>query len=127
MTTTKIVNFSIDDVELLYSIPRPGGDISTILRAFVFLNRSATPPFSLFQACFTKALQSGILVENNCSYQMSKEWYQRIHAHDESAGNEIESMLEFQDEFVGEEVVVELDVQANIDQRQYEQLVREVQ
>jgi len=127
MTATKTVTFSIDDVELLYSVPRPGGDVSTILRAFVFLNRAATPPFSLFQTCFTKALQSGILVESNCSYQMSKEWYQRIHAHDESAGNEIESMLEFQDEFVGVEVVVVRDVQANIDQQQYEQFARELQ
>ena len=126
MATNK-VTFSVDDVELLYSVPQPGGDLATIVRTFVFLNRSAAPPFSVVRDCFTKALQSAILSANGDHYQIAPDWYGRIHAHDESEGNEIESMLAFQDDFVGKEVPVVVAAQAGFTEKDYEELLQDVQ
>ncbi|MHC2071092.1 hypothetical protein ACYFX5_26770 [Bremerella sp. T1] len=122
--TTNTVAFSVDDVEILYSIPLPGGDIATIVRAFTFLNRSAPPPFSLIKDCFTKALQSGIMVENDGHFQIVPEWYKRIHGYDASEGNEIESMLAFQDEFVGEELSVVAALQASFTEKAYSAILQ---
>jgi len=127
MSTTNKVTFSIDNVELLYSIPRPGGDLATIVRAFVFLNRSTSPAFSLLQECFTKALQAGILTATDGNYQVQPDWYERIHRFDESAGNEIESMLEFQDEFVGEEVPLVTSAKFSFTEEDYNAIVRGIQ
>ncbi len=127
MTTTNTATFSVDDVELLFSIPEPGGELTTIIRAFVFLNRSAVPSFSTVQDCFTKALQSGILVENDGQYRIATEWYQRIHANDDSVGNEIDSMLEFQDGFVGKGLPVLNDSQLTVSEDEYDKLVGEIQ
>lgn len=125
--TTNTVTFSVDDVELLYAIPQPGGDLALIVRTFAFLNRSAAPSFSVVQDCLTKALQSGIVIANDGRYQISPEWYERIHEHDESEGNEVESMLAFQDEFVGEELPVIADAQAGFTKEDYEAVLQSMQ
>ena len=127
MTTTNSVTFSVDDVELLYSIPKPGGDLTTIVRAFVFLNRCAAPSFLALRGCFTKALQSGIVVEDGGQFQIAQVWYERIHAHDDSIGNEIDAMLAFQDDFLGEEVPVLNAARFVVTEEEYDELVREVQ
>ncbi len=124
---TSSVKFSIDDVALLYSIPKAGGDLAVILRAFVFKNRAAPPSFTTLRDCFSKAMQSGILLDSDGQYQIEKEWYERIHAHDDSPGNEIDSMLDFQEEIEGEEVPVVNNVQFAITKDNYDELVRELQ
>ncbi len=100
------VTFSVDDAELLYSIPEPGGNIAQIVRAYMFINRTVPPPYSLLHDCFTKAIQCGILQKDDCYYYVTSEWYERIHAHDGREGNEIESMLVFQEDFVGKQLPV---------------------
>ncbi len=117
--TTNTVTFSTDDVEILYCIPSPGGDIAAIVRTFTFLNRSAPPPFSLLEDCLTKALQAGIMVENDGQFQIVPEWYKRIHGYDATEENEIEAMLAFEDEFVGEEVSVVATLQASLTKEAY--------
>lgn len=126
MTTKNSVTFSVDDIELLYSIPEPGGDLRAVVRAFIFLNRSATPAFSTIRDCFTKALQAGILLENEGHYRVAPIWYKRIHVNDASTGNEIDSMLRFQDEFVGEQVGIIGDAQFGVREDDYAILVGEL-
>ncbi len=126
MTTTNSVTFTVDNVELLYSIPEPGGDLESIVRAFVFLNRSAAPSFEAIHDCFTKALQAGIMQETEGKFRIAPPWYQRIHANDDSVGNEIDSMLEFQDMFVGEEVPVMGDYQFKITETQYREITETI-
>jgi hypothetical protein len=123
MTTTNSVTFSVDEVELLYSIPEPGGDLQDIIRAFVFLNRSAAPSFSTIRDSFTKSLQTSILLENEGQYRIATAWYRRIHANDDSAGNEIDSMLEFQDNFVGEQVPIINDRRFDVSEQKYSELL----
>jgi len=125
--TTSTVTFSDDEVDLLYSVPQPGGDLSTIIRTFVFLNRSAAPPFSILRNCFTKALQSGILLASDGHYQITPVWYGRIHKYDESEVNEIASLLAFEDEFVGEEVPVVVAAQLAFTEKDYEAVLESMQ
>lgn len=126
MTTNKVI-FSGDDVTLLYSIPQPGGDLAKIVRTFMFINRCAAPPFSGLRDCFTKALQAGILLANDGHFQIAPEWYERIHEHDGLDMNEMQSLLEFEQEFVGEEVPVVIAAQANVTEKDYEAVLKEVQ
>jgi len=125
--TTNTATFSIDDVELLYSVPKPGADLAMIVRVFMSINRCAPRPFSDVRECFTKALKTGILLASDGRYRIAPEWYKRIHEHDESEGNEIESMLAFQDTFVGEEVPVVADVQVGFTKEDYEAVLQSMQ
>lgn len=119
------VKFTEDDVALLYTIPKPGGDLATIIQTYCFVNRDAPPTFSRLADCFTKALKAGILLENGGCYRIAPDWYGRIHSYDESESNEIQAMLAFEDEFVGKEVPVVVDTQADLIEDDYETLVRD--
>lgn len=122
----RAVTFSHDDVELLYAVPQPGGDLVTIVRTFTFLNRSSAPQFTILRDCFTKALQAGILLARDGRYQVIPEWYERIHKHDDSEANEIQSMLAFGDEFVGEEVPITCSSRLAITEEDYKTLVKDM-
>lgn len=124
MTTRKTVTFGIDDIELLYSIPRPGGDLARIIRTFVFVNRSAPPSFSLLNDCLSKAMQAGILVECDGQYRIDPIWYDKIHSHDNLDVNEIQSMLAFQDEFAGKEVLAVVTTPARFTEKDYQLAVK---
>ena len=127
MTATNSVAFSQADVGLLYSLPSQGCDLVKIISIYTFIHRSAPPSFKLVQECITKALQTGILSEEDGMYQISPSWYQRIHANDDLAGSEIHSMIEFEDAFVGEEVPVTCDMQFKVTEDQYEVLTKDMQ
>ena len=121
------ISFATDEVELLYCIPQPGGDLPTILWTFGFINRSAPPAFSLLQACLTKALQAGMLSANKGHYKIEPVWYDRIHMFDATEANEIESMLAFQDEFVGVELPVLITGQVDLSEQAYQAALEELQ
>jgi hypothetical protein len=95
--------FDRRDAEILYSIPKPPSDLTTIVRYFMFTNRTAPPSYSELADCFEKSLQAGILRQQAERFVVESEWYKRIHKADETAENEIESMLEFEDEFIDRE------------------------
>lgn len=125
-TMTDALTFTIDDVELLYTIPKQGGDLAKILRTFVFINRASPPIYAILHGCFSKAMKTGILLTKNEQYHIEEKWYQRIHAHDNSRGNEIDSMLDFQDEFVGEEVPALGNEVFSVSEDEYTKIVQEI-
>ena len=95
------IQFNEADAEILFSIPRIPADLVTILRCFMFLNRSAPPAFEQLECCLSKAIKVGIVQEEGKKLVVKQEWYNRIHAADDESDNEIESMLTFQESFIG--------------------------
>src|SRR4051812_44469902 len=96
--------FDESDVELLYSFPQPPSDLSEIIRCFMFINRAAPPTYDEVASCLIKAMKAGIVREDGGKYVTVKEWYDRIHREDATAGNEIQSMINFADSFVNVEL-----------------------
>jgi hypothetical protein len=90
------------DVAVLFAIPHPGADLLTILNCYIFIHRDACPSFNEIGASLQKSQEAGIVIRIKDRYRVTEEWYDRIHRHDDSAGNEIESLLIFQDEVLGE-------------------------
>jgi hypothetical protein len=53
-----------------------------------------------------KSLQAGIIQEDNGDYQITEDWYKRIHRFDESSPDEVQSMVAFVERFAGLELPV---------------------
>jgi len=117
------VQFTIRDAEILYAIPKLGADVATIVRCYMFLNRSAPPTQDEIQGCLTKALNADIARKFGDVFVVSEEWYDRIHAADETADNEIEAMLEFADSVVNEEFTEVRRTSYAISERDFESIV----
>lgn len=100
------LQFNVRDAELLYAFPKPPSDIATVIRCFMFLNRTAPPTYDELTSCLTKALKVGIIREEAGKFVVEKDWYDRIHMEDSVSENEIESMLDFEEHFVNVEFVV---------------------
>jgi hypothetical protein len=94
------VHFSIRDAEILYAFPSVEADIATIVRHFMFINRSAAPTYAEIAGCLLRASRVGIIAEAPGGFVVDRYWYECIHKADELSENEIESMLRFQGEFV---------------------------
>jgi len=94
------VQFNVRDAELLYSFPKPWSDLTTVIRCFKFLNRTAAPTYEELTSCLMKAQRAGIIQEAEGKYIVENQWYDKIHAADESEENEIEAMLSFEETFV---------------------------
>ncbi len=97
----RAVQFNTRDAEILYSFPRQASDLSMIIRWFMFINRVATPTYDEVASCFAKARKAGILFDLGGKLSLNPEWYSKVHASDGIADNEIESLLEFEESFVG--------------------------
>jgi len=123
----KTVIIDESDIEILYSVPEPGGNLKDILRCFVFLNRAAPPRFSVIKNCLAKAFRVGCLNSDGDFYIIEREWYKKIHAADESASNEIESLLEFQERFSGVEVPVSREAALSLSEDEYNSILQELQ
>ena len=114
------VRFSIRDAELLYSIPKPGGDVLLILRCFFHLMRCAPPTFDEFLEGIQKAVKVGcVRIEGNL-IRVTDEWYDRIHAADDTAPNEIESLLEFEEVLLASSWTVKCDLMPSFSRAAYE-------
>ena len=120
------VIFNEKDIDLLYIVPRPGSDILYIVRVYTFVHRTFPPAYMEIQMCFTKALQTGIMQEEKGKYKIVPEWYEHIHAHDATAANEIESLLEFAEEFVGTELPIIVDKKFIVTEEQYNLLLKKL-
>jgi hypothetical protein len=94
------LQFNPRDAELLYSFPKPASDVTTIVRCFTFLNRTAPPTYGELTSCLTKALKAGIIRQVGGRFVIENGWYDRIHMADASSENEIEALLEFESAFV---------------------------
>ncbi len=90
------------DVAVLFAIPHPGADLRTILDSYIFVHRDACPSFKEIRLGLEKAQAAGIVIRSGDEYHVVEDWYKRIHRHDNTAGNEIESLLLFQDEVLQE-------------------------
>ena len=94
------VQFSVRDAELLYAFPGGEADVATIVRNFIFINRTSAPSYGEFAGCLLRASQVGMIAKAPRGFVVDRYWYEWIHQADVLSGNEIESMLLFQDEFV---------------------------
>lgn len=94
------LQFNETDAELLYCFPQPPADLFTIVWYFTFVNRAAPPTFVEVASCLTKAMEAGIVREDSGRYVIVEEWYEPIHREDATAGNEIYSMMAFEEGFV---------------------------
>jgi hypothetical protein len=94
------VIFSETDAAILYSISRPPMRLSTLIWYYKFINRFAPPPHTRVESCLSKAYQAGILTVSGKSefrVRVDDDRYEKIHQFDESAANEIEAMLRFEE------------------------------
>jgi hypothetical protein len=94
------IRFNERDAELLYAFPEPASDLATIVRCFIYLNRTAPPEYHEIASCLTKAMKVGIVREDDGKYVVEKLWYDRIHKADFAADYEGESLAEFEASFV---------------------------
>ena len=69
----------------------------------MFVERTVAPSYKDLANCLLKALRVGILERRVTRFVINRDWYRLIHAADNSADNEIESMLEFQESFLKKE------------------------
>lgn len=77
------------------------GQLSTIIIYFTSTNRTVPPAFDEVTSCFSKSLRAGIITECCGMYTVNEDWFRKIHFYDEIANNEIDSMLLFEESFVG--------------------------
>lgn len=101
---THSISLNEFDVAVLFAIPQPGADLRMLLAYYISIHRDACPAFEEIAASLQKAQEAAIVFRNGDRFRVSDEWYKRIHRHDDSAGNEIESLLLFQDEVLGESI-----------------------
>lgn len=120
------IMFDERDVEILYSIPKSGADLTEILRWYILLNRAAQPSFPVLQDCFRKASIVGCLKTDGKHLKMEREWFERIHAADETASNEIESLIEFQDGFAGKEVPAVQEAAIHLSEKEYDSILQDI-
>lgn len=95
------ITFNTKDAELLFCFPKPPADIKMIVWNYTFINRAAPPSWGELTSCLTKGLRVGIIRQEGERFVIDDDWYGRIHKADSTAENEIESMLEFEEWFVG--------------------------
>ncbi|HEX9062330.1 MAG TPA: hypothetical protein VF941_19335 [Clostridia bacterium] len=118
------IKFNLKDVEILYSFPSVPSELSTVIRCFTFLFRTAQPTFDEVTSCVSKSLRAGIICESCGKYTVKEDWYRKIHINDEIAENEIESMLLFEESFVGVELTVVNDFVRLFSREHYEMSIK---
>ena len=94
------IRFKTIDAEFLYSFPKTANDLRTIVWAYTFINRTGPPTYEELTSCLTNGLRVGIIRQEGEKFIIDDNWYDRIHMSDDTAENEIDSMLEFEDGFV---------------------------
>lgn len=97
------IHFTSQDASILYSIPKPASELQVIVRCHTFINRCAPPSLDELQGCLDRAFAAGVLSSKRKKIVVEQQWYDRIHATDASADNEIESMLEFEEWLTAQE------------------------
>lgn len=115
-----IIKFTVDDAEILYSIPRPGSDIEYILFSYSHTNRCATPSYRTFTDCIQKALNAGWLDTDSDVIKLKSKWHDFVHSADETAENVIESMLDFQEKLTSLEWEKQNDLNYTLDPAVYQ-------
>ena len=115
----KFIKLTSDDVALLCSIPKAGGDLGLIIKCYVFLHRDAPPSRNLVEECFSKALAAGIISREGKQFEVEKDWYPRIHR-DGDCGY----ALLFEEEFVGKEIEIIREVDFSVNEREYKKIKR---
>lgn len=128
MATNHVETITIDDYDagVLYTIPKPGGDLRTILMYYISTNRAPCPSYEEINETLTKAMRAGIVVKDCTEYTILPEWYSRIHAHDEIACNEIESMIQFEEEISGIPLRIVMPTIEPIAREEYEHAVNQL-
>lgn len=121
------VQFNTRDAEILYSFPKQASDLSTIIRWFMFINRVATPTYDEVSSCVAKALKAGILDDLGGKLSLRPEWYNQVHASDDTADNEIESLLAFEESFVGRQFPEVFDCVNELSKDDFEAAIRMLQ
>ncbi|HEX4612880.1 MAG TPA: hypothetical protein VH092_32105 [Urbifossiella sp.] len=99
----KNIRFDRGNAAILYCIPKIGGDLACIIDIYTFVNRSAPPAFVDFQCCITRAIHIGCVMAIGDKFRLTGDWHDTIHAADQSAENEIESMLLFEEYLLSRE------------------------
>jgi hypothetical protein len=120
------IQFSMKDDELLYSFPKPSADINMIVWNFIFINRTYPPSYDEFMSFLTKGLMAGIVRYDGERFVIDESWYSRIHKADAAAENEIESMLEFEEWFVGMDFDTVTPQTSTISEEQYHSIIKEI-
>ena len=100
-----MIQFSEEEADILFTIPSSPCNLRGIIKAYVFTNRAAVPGCDVLSKFLQKSLDVGIIRliaakndRNGISrYQVTPEWYSKIHSSCES--NEMEAEIEFSDEF----------------------------
>jgi hypothetical protein len=120
------IRFSEIDAWILYCIPRCIADLAYIVRYYTFVNRAAPPSWRELKECLAKALSVGIIRKQAGGFIIDDVWYDKIHAADGAAENEIESMLAFQESLLGMEFNEQKPVNFVLDRGEYDEAVRAV-
>lgn len=114
------------DVAVLFAIPYPGAELFTILNCYVFIHRDTCPTFKEIGTSLHRSQQAGIVVRIGDRFRVTEEWYARIHRYDDSAGNEIESLLLFQDDVLGKPIPRQVTTVDLLTKEEYEHAVSQL-
>jgi hypothetical protein len=96
------LRFTETDADILYSMPMVKTDVTTIVRYYLFINRTGAPTYEEIAGVLAKAIQAGIMNRNGGKFIVESTWFERIHQADDTSENEIESMLKFEEWFVNQ-------------------------
>jgi len=119
----KNIRFNNLDAALLYSFPAPPSDLAKIVWYFTSTNRTYPPTFEQITNCLNKGMRVGIIREDGGLFVIDDIWYGKIHMADDSAGNEIEAMMEFQDGFVNVDFNETTDATCSLTEADYESML----
>jgi len=120
------LHFNRRDAEILYSIPKFPCDLLTIVKWFMFINRTAAPSRTELQDCLVKAISAGIVYNIDGRLAIHDKWYQDIHAAEISADNEIDAMLEFTDWFIEKRFHTVCETAFALDTSDYETMLNSI-
>ncbi|MEO2091491.1 MAG: hypothetical protein ABGY75_18700 [Gemmataceae bacterium] len=86
------------DAVILWCLPQPGCDLPYLVWMYTFCNRAAAPGYAELDGCLRRSIQIGALrYPETGHYQLTPEWYERVHQWDEQFKVPEDGMIEFSD------------------------------
>lgn len=122
------VQFETGDAWLLWSIPACGCDLEYLIRVYTFTARAAIPSYDSLARCLSRAIRAGIMpAPVGGRYQLTSEWFERVHRLDDAYQASEYGLIEFEDEFVAREWPAAGEMDFTLSAGEYQQAADRVQ
>ena len=115
------MRFNSEEICILWCIPEPGCDLSSLFNIYTFINRCAAPPQEFVDACFRKAVQTGVMeLPDGNHFKIAPQWYAELHRLDDEEESE-HAMIEIAEQLSTREFVADTTIQFRLQAQFYEQ------